>query len=343
MYLQDTSPGTPGNGRATALVFFTGSERMETRQPRFSQAVRRPPRPRPTRDAIRQQPSFWNGRVGAYLRLCRLDRPIGYLLLLWPTWWGLWAAAEGVPPWSLLLIFTAGVVLMRSAGCVINDFADRWLDPQVERTRHRPLATGEIGPAAALILFSLLLLAAFGLVLLTNRLTVQLAAVGAVLAATYPFLKRYTHLPQIYLGVAFGWAIPMAFAAVTGTVPVLAWLLFLANVLWTTAYDTWYAMVDRDDDIAAGSKSIAILFGDLDLIAIAMMQAMFLLAMSFVGQRLLLGWPYWVALGLAALLCAWQLFRGRRRDRDGCFRAFLGNHWVGLVLFAGLAAGLEFR
>lgn len=301
---------------------------------------REQPTPLRERQARTVLGSAW---LDPYLRLCRFDRPIGYLLLLWPTWWGLWAAAEGVPPWHLLLIFTVGVVLMRSAGCVINDYADRWLDPQVQRTRDRPLATGEIRPGQALLLFFVLLLAAFGLVLLTNRLTVQLAAVGAVLAATYPFLKRYTHLPQIYLGVAFGWAIPMAFAAVTGTVPVLAWLLFLANVLWTTAYDTWYAMVDREDDVKAGSKSIAILLGDLDLPAIAMMQAMFLLAMLFVGQRLLLGWPYGVALAIAAALCVWQWFRGRRRDRDGCFRAFLDNNWVGLVLFAGLAAGLALR
>lgn len=287
--------------------------------------------------------TFWHSRLGAFLRLCRLDRPIGYLLLLWPTWWGLWAAAEGTPPLHLLGIFTLGVILMRSAGCVINDYADRWLDPQVQRTRDRPLATGEIRPWQALVLFFVLLLAAFGLVLLTNRLTVQLAGVGAVLAATYPFLKRYTHLPQIYLGIAFGWAIPMAFAAVTGTVPLLAWLLFMANILWTTAYDTWYAMVDREEDLQAGSKSIAILFGDLDLVAIAMMQALFLLAMLFVGQRLLLGWPYWSALGIAAALCMLQLYRGRRRYRDDCFRAFLDNNYVGLVLFLGLAAGLALR
>src|SRR5690606_3910992 len=199
-------------------------------------------------------------RADPYLRLCRLDRPIGLLLLLWPTWWGLWAAAEGFPPVATLVIFTLGVILMRSAGCVINDYADRRLDPQVERTRNRPIASGEVAPKNALLLFVSLLAVAFVLVLFTNALTVKLAFVGAALAATYPFLKRYTHLPQIYLGMAFGWSIPMAFAAIQGEVPRLAWLLFIANILWSTAYDTLYAMVDRDDDLKAGAKSTAILF-----------------------------------------------------------------------------------
>ena len=278
-----------------------------------------------------------------YLRLCRLDRPIGLLLLLWPTWWGLWAAAEGVPPWSALAIFTFGVVLMRSAGCVINDYADRRLDPQVERTKARPLAAGEVTPRQALALFAGLLAAAFVLVLFTNALTVKLACVGAALAATYPFLKRYTHLPQIYLGIAFGWSIPMAFAAIQGEVPRLAWLLFLANVLWSTAYDTLYAMVDREDDLKAGAKSTAILFGDVDLVAIGLLHGTFLLTLLFVGQQLGLGWAYWLALTTAACLCAFQLWRARHRDRDGCFRAFLENNRVGLVVFLGLAAALFLR
>lgn len=297
--------------------------------------------------------AWWNGfppatrralqRADPYLRLCRLDRPIGLLLLLWPTWWGLWAAAEGVPTWGALLIFTLGVVLMRSAGCVINDYADRWLDSQVKRTKDRPLAAGEVTPRQALVLFVGLLLAAFLLVLLTNALTVKLAFVGAALAATYPFLKRYTHLPQIYLGIAFGWSIPMAFAAIQGEVPRLAWLLFLANVMWSTAYDTLYAMVDRDDDLKAGAKSTAILFGDVDLVAVGMLHGTFLLTMLFVGQQLRLGWAYWLALVTAASLCAFQLWRARQRDREGCFRAFLDNNWVGLVLFLGLAGALFLR
>jgi 4-hydroxybenzoate polyprenyltransferase len=282
-------------------------------------------------------------RIDPYLRLCRLDRPIGLLLLLWPTWWGLWAAAEGIPPGGTLVIFTLGVILMRSAGCVINDYADRRLDPLVKRTQDRPIAAGEVSPRQALVFFAGLLLAAFALVLLTNALTVKLAFAGAVLAATYPFLKRYTHLPQIYLGVAFGWSIPMAFAAIQGDVPRLAWLLFLANVMWSTAYDTLYAMVDRDDDIRAGAKSTAILFGDVDLVAVGLLHGTFLLTMVFVGQRLDLGWPYWLALVTAAGLCAGQLWRARRRDRESCFRAFLDNQWVGLVVFAGLAGALMLR
>jgi 4-hydroxybenzoate polyprenyltransferase len=285
----------------------------------------------------------WRTLADPYLRLCRLDRPIGFLLLLWPTWWGLWAAAEGFPPWRALIVFTFGVVFMRSAGCVINDYADRWLDPQVKRTKMRPLATGEITAGQALLLFAGLLLASFGLVLLTNPLTIKLAFVGAFLAATYPFLKRYTHLPQVYLGVAFGWSIPMAFAAIQGEVPRLAWLLFLANILWTTAYDTLYAMVDRDDDLKVGAKSTAILFGDIDLIAVGMMQGAFVLTMIFVGQRLEVAWPYWTALALAAALFVWQHWRARRRDRDGCFRAFLDNNHVGMVVFAGLAIALAVR
>ncbi len=264
-------------------------------------------------------------------------------MLLWPTWWGLWAAAEGVPSIGVLIIFTLGVVLMRSAGCVINDYADRRLDPQVERTKTRPLAAGEVTPRHALVLFAGLLVAAFVLVLFTNALTVKLAVVGAALAATYPFLKRYTHLPQIYLGIAFGWSIPMAFAAIQGGVPRLAWLLFLANVLWSTAYDTLYAMVDRDDDLKAGAKSTAILFGDVDLVAVGLLHGTFLLTMLFVGQQLGLGWAYWLALATAACLCGLQLWRARHRDRDGCFRAFLDNNRVGLIMFLGLAGALLLR
>lgn len=298
-----------------------------------------PPRRTPSRAAAPPEP-WWKARGRQYWLLVRGDRPIGTLLLLWPTWWALWLAADGFPPVGLLIIFTLGVWLTRSAGCVINDYADRWLDPQVERTKSRPLATGAVSGREALMVFAVLMLVAFGLVLLTNRLTVYLSIVGVFLAASYPYLKRHTYLPQVYLGLAFGWGIPMAFAAVQGTVPPLAWLLFCANVLWATAYDTWYAMVDREDDIRAGAKSTAILFGDGDLIAQGVLYAMTLVALVFVGQRAGLGWPYLAALGAALLLIAWQFRLAWRRDRAGCFKAFLHNNWVGGVVFVGILAGL---
>jgi 4-hydroxybenzoate polyprenyltransferase len=242
-------------------------------------------------------------RLGQYWKLIRGDRPIGVLLLLWPTWWALGIAANGVPPLGTLFVFTVGVWLTRSAGCVINDYADRWLDPQVERTRGRPLATGAVSGREALAVFAVLMLVAFALVLTLNRLTVYLSVVGLFLAASYPYLKRYTYLPQVYLGLAFGWGIPMAFAAVQRTVPVVAWVLYCANILWpvvawvlycanilwATAYDTWYAMVDRDDDLRAGSKSTAILFGDLDLAAQGVLYALTFAALWLVGRQAQLG------------------------------------------------------
>lgn len=279
----------------------------------------------------------WRDRLRLYWQLVRGDRPVGWLLLLWPTWWGLWLAAEGVPPWWPLCVFTAGVWLTRSAGCVVNDYADRWLDPHVARTRGRPLATGAVSGREALAVFAALMLVAFALVLTLNTLTVWLSLIGLVLATTYPYLKRHTYLPQVYLGLAFGWGIPMAFAAVRGDVPAIAWVLYVANIFWATAYDTWYAMVDRDDDLRAGAKSTAILFGDLDLVALGVLQALFLSGLALVGRRAGLDAPFWWALGLAALLVAWQFVVGRRRDPDGCFRAFRHNHWVGLVVFAGIA------
>ncbi len=277
-------------------------------------------------------------RLHLYWKLVRGDRPIGVLLLLWPTWWALWLAAEGTPPLGLLFVFTAGVWLTRAGGCVINDYADRWLDPQVERTRGRPLATGAVSGREALLLFAALMLTAFALVLTTNRLTVYLSLAGLFLAASYPYLKRYTHLPQVYLGLAFGWGIPMAFAAVQGTVPPLAWLLYVANILWATAYDTWYAMVDREDDLRAGSKSTAILFGELDLWALGVLYTLMFAALALVGWRAGLGTPYWVGLGVGALLVAYEFFIARRRERDACFRAFLHNNWVGMAVFAGIVA-----
>ena len=282
-------------------------------------------------------------RLELYWRLVRGDRPIGWLLLLWPTWWGLWLAAGGVPPLWPLVVFTLGVWLTRSAGCVINDYADRWLDPQVERTRNRPLATGDVSGREALAVFAVLMLAAFALVLTLNRLTVLLSVVGVVLAMSYPYLKRYTYLPQVYLGMAFGWGIPMAFAAVQGTVPAIAWVLYAANILWSTAYDTWYAMVDREDDIRMGAKSTAILFGELDLVAQGVLYAAFFAALALVGRDAGLGAYYWLALGVAVVLVAWEFAIARHRDRAACFRAFLHNHWVGATVFAGFAAALWAR
>ena len=279
----------------------------------------------------------WRERLGQYWKLTRNDRPIGWLLLLWPTWWALWIAAAGVPPWWTWFVFTAGVWLTRSAGCVINDYADRWLDPQVERTRGRPLATGAVSGREALALFAVLMLAALALVLTLNRLAALMSIVGAFLAASYPYLKRHTHLPQVYLGMAFGWGIPMAFAAVQGEVPAMAWVLYVANIFWSTAYDTWYAMVDRDDDIRAGAKSTAILFGELDLAAQGVLYALAFAALALVGREAGLGAYYWAGLGVAALLVAYQFMLARYRDRAACFRAFLHNHWVGMVIFAGIA------
>ena len=284
------------------------------------------------------RPPAWRQRLPLYWQLIRGDRPVGTLLLLWPTWWALWLAAEGFPPIGTLLIFTAGVWLTRSAGCVIKDYAERWLGPQVERTKARPMATGAVSPREGLALFAALMAVAFLLVLLTNRLTVYLSVAAVFLAATYPFLKRHTYLPQVYLGIAFGWSIPMAFAAVQGTVPALAWLLFLGNLLWTTAYDTWYAMVDREDDIRAGSKSTAILFGEADLIAQGVLFAGFFWAMWLVGSRAALGVYYQAGLLLALLLVLAQFWVARHRGRGECFVAFRANQWVGLAVFAGIAA-----
>ncbi|WP_367347254.1 4-hydroxybenzoate octaprenyltransferase [Stenotrophomonas bentonitica] len=281
-------------------------------------------------------PSRW----GQYWKLMRADRPIGTLLLLWPTWWALWLAAGGLPPLWILFVFTAGVWLTRSAGCVINDYADRWLDPHVKRTKDRPLASGRVSGREALVLFAGLMLVAFALVLTLNALTIGMSFIGIFLAASYPYLKRYTHLPQVYLGMAFGWGIPMAFAAIQGEVPVVGWLLYGANILWSTAYDTWYAMVDRDDDLKMGSHSTAILFGDLDLVIQGILYALFLGTMAMVGMRSGLGLYYWLGVAVAAGLIAYEFWIARKRERDPCFKAFLHNNWVGAALFVGIAAAL---
>ena len=284
-----------------------------------------------------EQMPYWRDRLHQYWRLVRGDRPIGWLLLLWPTWWGLWLAAGGTPPLWPLVVFSLGVWLTRSAGCVINDYADRWLDGSVERTRDRPLASGAVSGREALVVFAVLMLVAFALVLTLNRLTIYMSVVGVALAASYPYLKRHTYLPQVYLGMAFGWGIPMAFAAITGTVPAIAWVLYLANIFWATAYDTWYAMVDRDDDIQMGAKSTAILLGDMDLVALGVLYACMLCALAMVGRQALLGQWYWAALAIATVLIAYEFLVGRSRRREACFRAFLHNHWIGATVFVGIA------
>lgn len=272
-----------------------------------------------------------------YGQLMRLDKPIGIYLLLWPTLWALWIAGEGVPNLLVLFVFVAGVVLMRSAGCVINDFADRKIDPQVARTRLRPLAAGLVTPREALILFAGLCLVAFALVLLMNGLTIQLSFIAVALAAIYPFMKRYTYYPQVVLGLAFGWSIPMSFAAETGAVPGVAWLLLGANLFWTVAYDTMYAMVDRKDDLRAGVKSTAILFGEADRYIIGVLQGLALFSLLLVGTQLELGWPYYLGLLGAGALVYHQMKLIQRRKPDQCFNAFLNNHWFGMVVFAGIA------
>ena len=279
-------------------------------------------------------------RLLQYAYLMRLHKPIGIFLLLWPTLWALWIAGQGRPDIMVLSVFVAGVVLMRSAGCVINDYADRNFDPHVARTRDRPIAAGKVSPREALLLFLVLCLAAFSLVLLMNSLTVWMSLGGGLLAASYPFMKRYTHLPQVYLGAAFGWAVPMAFAAQTGEVPRTAWLLFVATVLWATAYDTMYGMVDREDDRKIGVKSTAILFGQADRAIIAIIQFLALSALALGGHSAGLGAYYYFGLLLATGLALYQQFLIRDRSPEQCFKAFLNNNWFGAAVFSGII--LEF-
>lgn len=278
-----------------------------------------------------------------YALLMRLDRPIGVWLLLWPTLWALWVAGAGHPRADVFVVFVAGVVLMRSAGCVMNDFADRKFDPHVARTRDRPIPRGAVSPAEALLLAAGLGAISFALVLTMNRLTVLLALAGAVLAVGYPFLKRFTHLPQVWLGVSFGWSVPMAFAAQTGTVPRVAWLMFLAVVVWAVVYDTLYAMVDREDDLKLGIGSTAILFGDLDRPILAAMQVVLLLALVLTGQAAELGGWYYAAVCVAAALSLWQQYLIVGREPERCFRAFLSNHYLGMAIFIGILLDYTFR
>jgi len=275
-------------------------------------------------------------RLKDYARLMRLHRPIGIVLLLWPTLWALWIAGQGRPDLHVLAVFVLGVVLMRSAGCVINDYADRDFDPHVERTRDRPIAAGRVTPREALVLFAALCLIAFALVLTLNRLTILLSFAGAFLAATYPFVKRFTHLPQFYLGAAFGWGIPMAFAAQTGGIPPVGWTLFAANVCWAVAYDTAYAMVDRDDDHKVGVKSTAILFGRHDRAMVFLFHVLTLSLLAYSGALAGLGLRYHAGLIAALGFALYQQRLMRDRTRDGCFRAFLNNNWFGAAVFAGL-------
>ena len=277
-----------------------------------------------------------------YALLMRLHRPIGILLLLWPTLWALWIAGNGYPDLLVTIVFILGVILMRSAGCVINDYADRHIDPHVRRTSDRPLAAQRVTEREALILFIVLCLIAFGLVLLMNWLTIALSVIAALLAATYPFMKRYTHWPQVFLGIAFGFSIPMAFAAQTGTVPILAWWLFLINVLWTVAYDTMYAMADREEDLIIGVKSTAILFGKADKAIITFLQIAVLVLLFWIGQNNNFNQFYFIGLLIAASLVIYQQWLIKDREAGRCFQAFLNNNWFGAAIFMGIAAHYYF-
>lgn len=282
--------------------------------------------------------SLTQNKLLAYHRLMRTDKPIGALLLLWPTLWALWVATPGLPPLWILAVFVAGVWLMRAAGCVVNDYADRKFDGHVKRTANRPLPSGAVTEKEARTLFVVLVLISFLLVLTLNTMTILLSVAALALAWIYPFMKRYTHLPQVVLGAAFGWSIPMAFAAVSETVPLSCWLMFLANILWAVAYDTQYAMVDRDDDLKIGIKSTAILFGRQDKLIIGILQVAVLLLMVAIGYLNGLGGAFYAAVAAAGMLFIYQQKLIVHRERDACFKAFLNNNYVGLVLFLGLAA-----
>ena len=278
-----------------------------------------------------------------YGRLMRLDKPIGIWLLLWPTLWALWVAGEGTPDQGLFVVFVVGVIVMRSAGCVLNDYADRKIDPYVERTRTRPIASGAVAPLEALTLFAALGLIAIGLATMLNRPARMLAIVAAVLTVVYPFIKRYVSVPQFVLGAAFGWAVPMAFAAQTGRIPELAWLMFGTAMVWAVIYDTFYAMVDREDDKKIGVKSTAILFGEADLFVIAGLQILMLAALVLVGYRAGLGAWYYRSVVVAAALMGWHQWLARDRKPEGCFRAFLHNHLIGMAVFIGIALHYTFN
>jgi len=277
-----------------------------------------------------------NPRAWDFIQLTRMDKPIGIYLLLWPTLWALWIAAKGVPSLGILLIFVFGVILTRAGGCVINDFADRKVDGHVKRTEQRPLVSGKISSKEALVFFALLMGISFLLVLCTNATTVWLSFGGLALAASYPFMKRYTYYPQVVLGAAFSWGIPMAFTAETGSLPAAAWLLYIANLLWTVAYDTYYAMTDRDDDLKIGVKSTAILFGDADRVIILGLQGLSLGCLLLAGAQFDLGGWFHLGLLVAAGCYLWEFWYTRNREPQRCFQAFLHNHWAGLAIFVGI-------
>lgn len=288
-----------------------------------------------------QKTAFYK-KASLYAQLVRLDKPIGILLLLWPTLIALWIAAGGWPDPLVLFVFVAGVILMRSAGCAINDYADRDIDGKVKRTTQRPLVSGKISATEALLVFALLSILAFALVLLMNTLTIMMALVGVVLAASYPFMKRYHYLPQVHLGAAFGWSAPMAYAAQANEVTVITWLIFLATILWATAYDTMYAMVDYDDDIRIGVKSTAILFGNQDKIIIAAIQILLILNLLLIGHRAELSGFYYLGVAAASIFAAYQQYLIKDRKRESCFQAFLNNNYFGLVLFIGVLLDYQF-
>jgi 4-hydroxybenzoate polyprenyltransferase len=285
----------------------------------------------------------WREKLDAYEKLIRLDKPIGILLLLWPALWGLWFVAQGLPDYRLLLIFVVGTVVMRSAGCIVNDLADREFDSRVERTRERPLASGRVTVAEALALAGVLFLVALFLALKLNRLTIILAVIGFVMTVVYPFLKRFFPFPQAWLGLAFGISIPMAYASYLNFVPIAAWFMMAANMFWAIAYDTEYAMVDRNDDVKIGLHSSAILLGRYDVAGVMLSQAIFLFMMIVVGTWYRMSVVYYAGIGVAALLVAYQFHLIRGREREGCFRAFLNNNWVGVAIFIGLALDLYLR
>jgi 4-hydroxybenzoate polyprenyltransferase len=287
-------------------------------------------------EAPRPPPPAWRVRLANYLQLIRADRPIGILLLLWPTLWALWVAGAGNPPWGVALVFVIGTAVMRSAGCAINDYADRAFDGHVARTCKRPVAAGKVSPREALGVFVALSLVAFGLVLFLNTTTILMSFVALGLAAVYPFTKRWTHWPQAVLGLAFGWAIPMAFSAIQGSVPTVGWVLFVATVVWALIYDTEYAMVDRDDDLKIGIKSTAIFFGRYDRLAIGVLQLLMLSLLVWVGIMAGRGPAYYAGLALGGLLFAQQLWQIRHRGPRRCFKAFLDNNQFGMVVFFGL-------
>jgi len=282
-------------------------------------------------------------RLVLYARLMRMHKPIGTVLLLWPTLWALWMASDGHPPVSLLVIFTVGTFLMRSAGCAVNDWADRDIDKHVKRTKERPITAGLIAPWEALALAAGLALIAFMLILPLNALTKWMSVAAVVIAGTYPFFKRFFAIPQAYLGIAFGFGIPMAYAAVQDQVPVLAWLMLLGNVFWAIAYDTAYAMVDRDDDLLIGIKTSAITFGRFDVAAIMLCYVGFLGIMAWAGHVMSLGWPYWLGLAAAVVLALYYYPLLRTRDRAKCFFVFNHNNWLGACVFAGVAVGYALR